>query len=290
MLTHVSPVISALSGTQSLTAAKSFIESRISVARDTVGVVLGSGLGGFADEISVDAALDAADIPEYPTSTVAGHHGQLLFGTLGEKPVVLVKGRVHFYEGRSADEVTFYVRLLSMLGVGTLILTNAAGGVNPLFNAGDLCLITDHLNLMFEQSLFAAALAQPTRHKPVYDASLQTLALQTADDCRLKLQSGVYAGVKGPSYETRAEVRMLRSMGADLVGMSTVPESLVASSLGMRVLGISLVTNKATGLSSSVLSHAEVQDVGRTAQSSFSRLLKKFIGESLVSRRQRLTA
>ncbi|MBC8042118.1 MAG: purine-nucleoside phosphorylase [Rhizobacter sp.] len=259
---------------EKLSAAQAFIEARHSVEPETIGVVLGSGLGNFASEISVHHTFQASEIPHYPASTVAGHDGLLMFGKLELQPLVLVKGRVHLYEGRPAGQITFYVRLLARLGVRTLILTNAAGGINSDFHAGDLCVITDHLNLMFEP----VSLHPTPHHQPVlYDEPLIDVLLQTASDCDVPLHRGVYAGVKGPSYETPAEVRMLGMMGADLVGMSTVIEASVAASLGMRVLGVSLVTNKAAGLSDELLSHDDVQSVAAQAQQKFSRLLKAFI-------------
>ncbi len=256
-------------GSEKLTEAVQFIESRTRVDKRAAAVVLGSGLGNFAEKISTHITLDAAEIPNFPRPSVAGHHGKLIFGNIGSSPVILIKGRVHLYEGRTIDDIVFYVRLLNALGVKTLVLTNAAGGVNPSFNAGDLCLITDHLNLMNVRLHVATA----TGRKIFYDDRLCQLIKQTALKNSIELREGIYAGVLGPSYETRAEVQLLRRLGADAVGMSTVIEATLAQSLGMRVAAISLITNKAAGLADEKLSHEDVQLVAEASKEKFAALM-----------------
>jgi purine-nucleoside phosphorylase len=263
--------------TEKLSAAKTYIErSTGTLPPETVGIVLGSGLGNFAERVAVTHAFDADAIPNYPTPSVAGHHGKLIFGTIEKKPVALVKGRVHLYEGRPVSEVIFYVHLLHALGVKTLVLTNAAGGINPNFDAGDLCRITDHINLMMTP-LPAAAADAKQYHQPIYNSGLSRKLDAVALESKIELKHGVYAGVLGPSYETKAEIRMLATLRADLVGMSTVVEATTAAHLGMNVIGISLVTNKAAGLGDEKLSHDDVQAVANQAQHNFSTLLQNFI-------------
>jgi purine-nucleoside phosphorylase len=263
---------------EKLQEATAWIQSRITIQEHTVALTLGSGLGNFAERVENPTVIDTEEIPHFPTPSVAGHHGELIFGTVKSKPVVLLKGRVHLYEGRSVEEVTFYVRLLNMLGVKAFILTNAAGGVNPHFDAGELCLILDVINLMFAPNL---NFKMPTlAHEPLFDKGLQQVARNSARACGILLREGVYAGVLGPSYETRAEIRMLQTLHADLVGMSTVLEAIAAKHLGMKVLGISLVTNKAAGLSDEVLSHDDVQAVAQRAQREFSRLIETIVAQT----------
>ncbi|MFN3637268.1 MAG: purine-nucleoside phosphorylase [Chloroherpetonaceae bacterium] len=260
---------------EKLQEAKKMIESRCAVPKGTVALTLGSGLGNFAERVENPIVIDTKEIPHFPTPSVAGHHGKLIFGTVKSKPIVLLKGRVHLYEGRDADEVTFYVRLLNLLGVKSLILTNAAGGVNPLFEAGDLCLIVDVINLMFTPNPDLPILQ--TAHEPLFDKGFQQVAKECARTCGIHFKEGVYAGVLGPSYETRAEIRMLQTLRADLVGMSTILEATTAKHLGMKVLGISLVTNKAAGLSDEILSHDDVQRVAQRAQKEFSTLIEAIL-------------
>ncbi len=263
---------------EKLHEARAWMLSRIAIQEHAIALTLGSGLGNFAERVENPIAIDTKEIPHFPTPSVAGHHGKLIFGTVKSKPVVLLKGRVHLYEGRSVEEVTFYVHLLHALGIKTLILTNAAGGVNPLFDAGELCLIVDVLNLTFTPN--PNALTPALIHEPIFDKELQQVAKDSARACGILLREGVYAGVLGPSYETRAEIRMLQTLHADLVGMSTVLEAITAKQLGMKVLGISLVTNKAAGLADEVLSHDDVQLVAQRAQKEFSMLIAHIIAKA----------
>lgn len=214
----------------------------------TIGIILGTGLGGLAESIDATCRIDYEDIPHFPKSTVDTHSGELILGTLGNKSVVALSGRFHFYEGYSLQEVTFPVRVAKALGIDTLIVSNAAGGLNPQFRAGDLMLISDHINLMGDNPLVGAnddALGPrfPDMSEP-YSELLMDLAESIALEEGIKLQRGVYLGCQGPSLETRAEYRMMRFMGADAVGMSTVPEVIVAVHCGLRVLGFSAITDE----------------------------------------------
>jgi purine-nucleoside phosphorylase len=240
--------------------------------RPTVGLILGSGLSSLADAVSPADVVEVEEIPHWPQSTVAGHAGRLVLGQLEGKEILVVQGRVHFYEGYPIDRVTLPARLMSLMGVETLIVTNAAGGMNESFAPGDLMLIQDHLNLpgmaghnpLRGPNDDIAGPRFPDMTTP-YDPQLRRLANETADELGFSLQEGVYAFVAGPSYETPAELRFLRFAGADAVGMSTVPEVVVARHAGIRVLGISTITNLALPdpPPGQVLSHDEVLEAGR---------------------------
>ena len=211
-------------------------------------IILGTGLGGLADEINVEQSIDYPELPNFPLSTVESHSGRLLCGTLGGKTIVAMQGRLHRYEGYSLQQVTFPVRVLRALGAETLIVSNACGGMHPLWAAGDLMLIADHLNLLGDNPLIgpnddAMGPRFPDMSEP-YDAALRQLARDVAREHGITLREGVYAAVQGPNLETRAEYRYLRAIGADVVGMSTVPEVIVARHGGMRVLGLSIITDQ----------------------------------------------
>ena len=211
-------------------------------------VILGTGLGRLAEQIAVEAAIDYAELPGFPLSTVESHAGRLLCGTLEGKPVVAMQGRFHRYEGYTLQQVTFPVRALRALGAGVLVVSNACGGMHPLWAPGDLMLIADHINLLGDNPLVGANDAELGPRFPdmsnVYDAGLRELARTVAAERRVPLREGVYVAVPGPNLETRAEYRMLRALGADVVGMSTVPEAIVAVHGGMRVLGLSIITDQ----------------------------------------------
>jgi purine-nucleoside phosphorylase len=216
-------------------------------ARPDVAIILGTGLGRLAAEVDANAVIDYADIPGFPLSTVESHSGRLLCGTLGGKTVVAMQGRFHRYEGYSLQQVTFPVRVMRALGAETLVVSNACGGLNPLWAAGDLMLIADHINLLGDSPLIGpnddrVGPRFPDLSAP-YDASLRDAARRVAADRKITLREGVYVAVTGPNLETRAEYRFLRAIGADVVGMSTVPEVLVAIHSGMRVLGLSIITD-----------------------------------------------
>lgn len=242
------------------------VGKRLEGRSPTVGIILGSGLGHLADEIQQAVRVPYAAIPGFPQPSVAGHKGELVAGTLEDMPVLVQSGRFHLYEGHSADVAGLPVRVFARLGVRTLIVTNAAGGVRPTFRSGTLMLIADHVNLMFRNPLIGPVLEGEERFPDMsepYDAGLRALARAAAREAGIALEEGIYVGLLGPSYETPAEIRMLQRLGIDAVGMSTVPEVIVARARGIRCLGISTITNLAAGISPTKLSHAEVLEVGR---------------------------
>jgi purine-nucleoside phosphorylase len=247
----------------------------------SLAIVLGSGLGGFSDEISDRLEIPYANIPGWPLSTAAGHAGKLVCGTVGGVNIAALSGRAHLYEGYSPALVTFGVRVLGLLGVKTLILTNAAGGVNLELGRGGLVLISDHINLQATNPLSGP---NDDRFGPrfpdmseAYPRALRDIAKATAAELGVELQEGVYAALLGPSYETPAEIRYLRTIGADLVGMSTVPEVIVANHMGIRCLAISCVTNMAAGILPQKIDHAEVLETGRMVRDTFVKLMKALI-------------
>ena len=231
---------------ETVDAAVSAIRARTAFVAD-VAIILGTGLGGLGAAIAVEAIVDYADIPGFPLSTVESHSGRLIFGTLGGKRVAAMQGRFHRYEGYSLQQVTFPVRVLQALGASALIVSNACGGMHPEWEAGDVMLIADHINFLGDNPLIGANDSRlgdrfPDMSAP-YDAALRALARAVAREATITLREGVYVAVAGPNLETRAEYRMLRALGADVVGMSTVPEVIVASHGGMRVLGLSIITD-----------------------------------------------
>jgi purine-nucleoside phosphorylase len=266
-----------------LAEALGFIREKAGGFSGGMGLVLGSGLGSLADALTESVCIDTAAIPGWPESTVAGHSGRLLAGRLNEVPVWIQQGRVHYYEGYSLDQVTFPVRVLGALGIKTLMITNAAGGLNPEFQPGDLMVITDHINLMGTNPLIGYFDPEaPTRFPDMsapYSPRLRESALQVARDLKISLRQGVLAVTTGPSYETAAEVRMLRMLGGDAVCMSTVPEVIVAVQMGLQVLGISCITNPATGLSGQPLSHDEVKETASRVQDRFLGLIQGIVRE-----------
>lgn len=247
-----------------------------------IAVILGSGLGAFADEFQESARIPYTDIPGFAASTVAGHTGSLVIGKVGQVPVVAMQGRVHFYEGYSLEEVTFPIRTFKLLGIETLLLTNAAGGIDVELSEGTLMIISDHLNLMGVNPLrgpnderFGPRFPDMTE---VYSRSLQETVVEEASALGIEVRRGIYAALSGPSYETPAEIHMLRSFGADAIGMSTVPEAIVARHMGMKVLGISCITNMAAGISDSPINHEEVMEIGNRVRATFALLLRSIIG------------
>ena len=223
-----------------------FLESETKL-RPHIAIVLGTGLGGLADKIKAAAVISYKNIPNFPISTVVSHEGRLIFGSLGGKSVVAMQGRFHFYEGYEAKEITFPIRVMAAMGIKTLLISNAAGGLNLSFQAGDLMLISDHINLTGQNPLRGGNLDEwgprfPDMTAP-YNRGLINLARKAAKDLGIKIHKGVYVGVPGPSMETAAETRFLRIIGADAVGMSTIPEVIVAVHAGLRVLGLSVITN-----------------------------------------------
>ena len=261
--------------------ATRIIRSRISV-EPRIAVVLGSGLGGFADDFEEAVTIPYEDIPGFVRSTAAGHAGRLVVGKVDSVPVLAMQGRVHYYEGYSLEEVTFPVRTFGLLGIKTLILTNAAGGINVQLTQGALMVISDHLNLMGVNPLrgpnderFGPRFPDMTA---VYSPELQELVVEEAKAINAEVRRGIYGALSGPSYETPAEIHLLRNLGADAVGMSTVPEAIVARHMGLEVLGISCITNMAAGISDEPINHEEVMATGDAVRETFTELLQRVIG------------
>ena len=262
------------------TSAVAYIRARTALI-PAIGVVLGSGLGAFADKIADAVTIPFAEIPHFPKSTVPGHSGKLVVGTLDGVPVAVMQGRVHAYEGYTPQEVTFPVRVLGLLGVKTLIVTNAAGGIRSGLKQGDLVLLSDHINFTGRSPVsgknderFGPRFFDMTE---AYSKRLRKLAATTAERAGFLLSEGVYLCVLGPSFETPAEIRAFHVMGADLVGMSTVQEVIVARHMGIEVLGISCVTNLAAGIQLEPLSHEEVLETGRRVATRFAQLVTDLI-------------
>ena len=246
-----------------------------------IALVLGSGLGGFADEFDEAVAVPYEEIPGFKRSTAQGHAGRLVIGRVDEVPVLAMQGRVHYYEGYSLEEVTFPIRTFKLLGVKTVILTNAAGGINVELSQGTLMVISDHVNLMGDNPLrgpnddrFGPRFPDMTA---VYSPELQALVVEEAKAIGVEVRRGIYGALSGPSYETPAEIHLLRGLGADAVGMSTVPESIVARHMGLEVLGISCITNMAAGISDAPINHEEVMATGDRVRETFTQLLRRVV-------------
>ena len=240
-----------------------------------IGIILGSGLGGLADEIQDPVRIRFKDIPNFPVSSVDGHRGEVVFGYLSGASLFTLSGRVHYYEGYSMQQVVFPIRVMAAFDIKTVIAASAVGAVNESYKPGDIVAISDHINLMGENPLRGSN--NFVDLTGAYNSKLRNLAQDIADKQGITLHSGVYVAYSGPSYETPAEIRALRSMGADMVGMSTVPEVIMANSLGMRVLGLSLVANMAAGMSGKPLSHQEVIETSKNASPKFKALVKRII-------------
>ena len=254
---------------------------KISPLRPTLAIILGSGFHHALAELRVDKKIPYAKIPGFPKPTVTGHAGELYFGHLAETPVLVLSGRAHFYEGHTMERVTFATRTLAAFGIKDLLLTNAAGGINKSFRAGDFMVLTDHINFMGANPLRGPAIPGQPRFVDLtdaYDARLRELLFRAGKISKLKLRRGVYLAVSGPSYETPAEIRAFAKLGADAVGMSTVPEAMVARQCGLRVAGISCITNLAAGISGQKLSHAEVLETAERVKKSGATLIKNFAG------------
>jgi purine-nucleoside phosphorylase len=259
--------------------AAGMIRDKIGGSIDTA-LILGSGLGGLADRIENPISIPYRAIPGFPPSSVAGHAGRFVAGHLGARRVLLAAGRYHLYEGHSLDTVAMPTRVMHACGVRTLFVSNAAGGISRAMRAGDLMIIEDHLNLMWRTPLTGAPRPEETRFPDMsapYDPTLLRVLRDAALECGIPIASGVYAALPGPAYETPAEIRMLEKLGADAVGMSTVPEVLTARALGMSVAGVSCITNVAAGMRNSPLSHAEVLETTARVAGSFERLVTEFV-------------
>ena len=259
----------------------SFLKEKGFLAAD-FGIVLGSGLGGLVDSISVEKTLPYSDIPNFSTSTVAGHSGNLIYGTLSGKKVIAMQGRFHYYEGWSMPEVVFPIRVLKFLGIENLILSNASGGVNSAYKVGDIMVIKDHVNMMPQHPLrgtnddrFGPRFVD--MHEP-YSLKMIAKLKEVATKENINLQEGVYLGLQGPTFETPAEYRMVKLMGADAVGMSTVPEVIVAKHMGMNCLGLSIITDLGIEGQVESVSHEEVQEVAQKSGKMVSLLVEKFVG------------
>ncbi len=260
--------------------AAEMIRSRIKL-QPSVAIVLGSGLGAFADDLADASSIPYSEIPGFARATVEGHAGKLVIGKAGQLPVAAMQGRFHFYEGYSLEEVTFPIRVLKLLGVKTLILTNAAGSLNTEFTPGSLMIISDHINLLGANPLTGP---NDERFGPrfpdltvTYAPELQNLVIEEAKAMSLDMRRGVYAALTGPSYETPAEIHMVRTLGGDAVGMSTVPEAIVARHMEMQVIGISCITNLAAGVSNRPVDHSQVITTGESVREQFTELLKRVI-------------
>jgi purine-nucleoside phosphorylase len=268
-------------GAAAANAAAETVRARLNLMRSpAAGIILGSGLGDLAARIENATRVPYAEIPGFHATNVAGHRGELIHGTLGGREVLALAGRFHMYEGHGARAAAFPVRVLHALGARILFLSNAAGGIAPRFAPGDLMIIEDHLNLTFRNPLFGGVEPGDDRFPDMsnpWSPRLIALLRESAKNTGVPLQSGVYAGLLGPSYETPAEIRMLATLGADAVGMSTVPEAIVAGAMKMELAGISLITNPAAGISDAPLSHAEVMEVGAGASARFATLVTDFI-------------
>ncbi len=259
-----------------------FLQEKVPAGAE-IGLILGSGLGVLAEEVEAATVIPYRDIPNFPVSTVAGHAGQLVIGQFAGKRVVAMQGRFHYYEGYALRQVVFPVRVMSKLGIKALIVTNAAGGINHGFEPGDLMLIKDHINLTGTNPLIGPNDDEFGPRFPdmseAYDRKLIELAAKVGAGQKVRLREGIYAGLTGPTYETPAEIKYLRGIGADAVGMSTVPEVIVANHAGLKVLGISCITNMAAGVLPQKLTHDEVMETAEKVREKFIKLVKGIIQE-----------
>jgi purine-nucleoside phosphorylase len=260
--------------------AARMIRARVN-ADVSVAIVLGSGLGAFADDLTHPVAIPYEEIPGFAHATVEGHAGKLVIGNTGGVTIAAMQGRFHFYEGYSLEEVTFPIRVLKLLGVRTLVLTNAAGALNVEFSPGSLMVISDHINLLGANPLMGP---NDDRFGPrfpdltlVYAAELQNMVIEEARAMGMEMRRGIYASLSGPSYETPAEIHMVRTLGADAVGMSTVPEAIVARHMDLRVIGISCITNLAAGVSNRPIDHSQVMAIGERVRGRFTELLRRVV-------------
>jgi purine-nucleoside phosphorylase len=257
-----------------------FIQNIVNI-KPTIGIIMGSGLGNLANDISISHQIDYKDIPNFPISTVTGHKGNLIFGTIGENHVIAMQGRFHYYEGYDMETVTFPVRIMKAMGVETLIVSNASGGVNPNYKVSDLVIITDHINFFPEHPLRGENIdtlgPRFLNMHQCYDISLITLAKKIANEQNIKVKEGVYLGLQGPTFETLAEYKMVKAMGADFVGMSTVPEVIVARHGGMKCFGISIITDMGEANTMEAVSHEEVLQAAKNAEPNVRKLIYNLV-------------
>jgi purine-nucleoside phosphorylase len=271
---------SRLNGAAAAEAAAATIRDRLGVSAPVAAIVLGSGLGDLAARIENPRSVPYAEIPGFHATNIVGHRGELICGTLAGREVLALAGRFHMYEGHGARTAAYPVRVLRALGAKVLFVSNAAGGISRTFAPGDLMIIEDHLNLMFRNPLFGAVESTDDRFPDMsapWSPRLVALLKECAKRTGVPIKSGVYAGLLGPSYETPAEVRMLSTLGADAVGMSTVPEAIVAGAMKMELAGVSLITNAAAGISEAPLSHSDVVKAGAVAAGKFASLVTEFV-------------
>lgn len=267
---------------EKIKSTANYISERIQINADLC-IILGTGLGGLTKEIKVKDELSYSEIPNFPLSTVDGHAGKLISGTLGNKEILAMQGRFHYYEGYSMKEVTFPIRVMRQLGINTLIVSNACGGLNPVYEVGDIMVISDHINFFPEHPLRGPNLDELGPRFPdmsrVYDPELREQARLIAFENHIEIREGVYVGVSGPTFETPAEYMMFRLLGGDVVGMSTVPEVIVAHHSGMRIFGVSVITDSGVPGQIKEITHNEVQHVASEAEPKMTLLLTKLISE-----------
>lgn len=265
---------------QKASESAEYIKSKIA-HQPEIGIVLGSGLGPLADDMTDVIDIDYAEIPNFPVSTVEGHAGKLVFGKLGSKYVLAMKGRFHYYEGYDVAQVVFPIRVMKLLGINNLVVTNAAGGINRDFSSGALMLIKDHISFFVPSALRGKNMSEFGTRFPdmseAYSKELRTLAKKVAEESGVQVFEGVYAFAQGPMYETPAEIRALGILGADAVGMSTVPEVITAGHAGMKVLGISCITNMAAGILDQPLNHQEVMETAKKVEKAFTTLVRNIV-------------
>lgn len=265
---------------QKIEAAVNFIKSKSNTS-PSVGVILGSGLGDFVNKIKNPTIIPYGEIPNFKKVTVKGHDGNLIIGTVGDQTVAALQGRFHYYEGNSLEEVVFPIRVLAKLGINSLMLSNAAGGINLGFNAGDLMLIQDHINLTGVNPLIGPNDESIGPRFPdmtfAYNPELNKMVEDSARELNISIQKGVYVGVTGPTYETPAEIRFFRTIGGDACGMSTVPETIIANHIGLKVVGISCITNMAAGIKNEKLSHDDIKGEANKVMENFANLVERTI-------------
>lgn len=265
---------------EKIKATANFIKERINASPE-IGIILGTGLGGLVNEIEIIDSIPYNEIPNFPVSTVEGHAGRLIYGRLGNKEVLAMQGRFHYYEGYSMAEVTFPVRVLKFVGITHLFVSNASGGLNPDFGVGDIMVITDHINFFPEHPLHGKNINELGPRFPdmsrCYNKRLQNRAKLIALEHNLNIKEGIYVGVSGPTFETPAEYKMFRILGADVVGMSTVPEVIVARHMDLKVFGVSIITDSGVPGEIVEISHEEVQEVAMKAEPKMTLLMKKLI-------------
>lgn len=264
-----------LSRTERINESLSFIMNQTAGFTPAVGIILGTGLGGLVKDINVSHKIDYKDIPHFPVSTVESHHGNLIFGSISNHDAVIMQGRFHYYEGYSMDEVTYPIRIMQQMGVHTLLVSNACGAVNPLYKKGDLMIMRDHINYLFDTPMKRNM--RKFKNPVIYDRQLINTAEAVAMDNGIPVQKGVYCSLTGPTLETRTEYRMVRKMGADVVGMSTIPEALLSKSFSFRILGCSIVTDVGFPDTLKPAHISEILETAAAAEPKLTLLMRKFI-------------